>query len=792
MNKTYWTKAWQDLRQNCLRALLVFLSIATATLALTTVSDSYLVLSREMNASFLGTNPASATLWFRPNTNKDIVAVLKQIPEVEQAELRKVVEGRIEVAPHEWQSLILFVVHDFEHLQINRFYQESGQTVPRKGEILIERSSVSVTRTSEGNLLKVLAEGSEPAYLNWAGTVYDPAQAPGWMHGEVFGYIQPSTLEILGLPTIENAVKLTLKKSLDQKGARERLVVVRNHLEKAGIDIVRSIVPPPATHPHDRQIRAILTILLLFSIIVLILSGIVIANMMNGFMTRQVRQVGIMKSIGGRPRQIVFLYTLFVLSIVVVAVPLGWVGSSPISRSFMAFVSGQLNFNIQNAQAPFWLSMFQIAFCLFVPIAFGMYPVIKASQKSVLDTLNDQGLKLNLSQAFAPKIGQLISRPLLLTLRNTFRKKARFWLTMGSLALGGAAFVASFNVRASWQKTIAEVESKQRYDLDIQLYEPVEISQMDSLLQLVPTVENYESWAAAKVFVKYPDESESLRFEISGMPEQPQFYTPTIEEGRALAVNSSKNEVVATRSLIFLEPELRVGDSILLMLHQQPTYWHLVGITYEADAAPAFYTYKKSVERQLGLDENKAAHFRINTTAKTDEARVSTLIKLEKLLVTNGIAPRLTKEAHVLEQNFKDHFVIIVNMLLAIAAILALVGFLGLSSTLSMNVLERTREFGIMQAIGATQQQVSTIILSEGLIIGVLSWVLAVLIALPVSFGMGTAIGNVGLLKPLAFVISWEAVFGWLILLLICTVLVGLIPVFQARRTSVRDALMWE
>lgn len=792
ITKIYRIKAWQDLRQNISRVLLVLLAIMAATLALSTISKSFWVLNREMNASFLGTQPANATLLFQPNPNRDIIQALRQMPQVKDAELRRMIEGRIEVAPHIWQSLILFVVHDFEDIRVNRFYSNSGKDIPDIGEVLIERSSISVTRTTEGKRLKVLVEGGKRASLHWTGTLYDPAQAPGWMHGEVFGYIQPSTLYLLGLPINENAVKLTLQTVANQEDARKQVLAITGNLEASGFKVFRSIVPPPATHPHDRQLKAILTILMLFSIIVLILSSIVIANMMNGFMARQVRQIGIMKSIGGRPQQIKWLYALFVLSIVLIAVPMGYLGSLPISNAFMQFVSGQLNFDILNFDSPPWLFALQIAFCALIPFLFGLYPIVQASKKTVLETFKDQDVKLDVRQVFAQNMGRFVNRPLLLMLRNTFRKRTRFWLTMGSLALGGAAFMASFNVRAAWQKTIADVEAKQRYDLDIKLFEAVEILKMDSLLQQVPTIENYEAWSSAKVHVRYQDGSESLRFELSGMPENPEFYLPTIEEGRALDARPKKNEIVATRSLIFLEPKLQVGDSLVLIVNNRATTWHLVGITYEADAAPTFYTYKSTFENQLGLENNKAAHFRVNTLDDSKEAQESTMMQVEQLLSDNDIQPSLTKEAHVLEQNFKDHFIIIVNMLLAIAAVLAFVGFLGLSSTLSMNVLERTRELGIMQAIGATQKQIASIILFEGLSIGLLGWILALLIALPISFGLDTAIGNVGLLKPLAFVVSWNAVFGWLLLLVICSIMAGLIPVFQARRISVRNALRSE
>jgi putative ABC transport system permease protein len=71
------------------------------------------------------------------------------------------------------------------------------------------------------------------------------------------------------------------------------------------------------------------------------------------------------------------------------------------------------------------------------------------------------------------------------------------------------------------------------------------------------------------------------------------------------------------------------------------------------------------------------------------------------------------------------------------AALFALIGGLGLASMMSLNVLDRTRELGIMRAIGATTQNVLQIILLEGAFIGALSWVLAVILSIPYSGMMG-------------------------------------------------------
>lgn len=793
MRNTSLKKIYRDLRQNSSRVLLVVLSIMLATAALSTISSSFLVLKREMEANFLGTNPADATIWLvPPPEGENIIAILKRHPAVAEAELRQVIEGRAEVAPNQWQRLILSVVEDFQQLRINTFELETGKFPRKMGEIGIERSCVSVAQREIGESLKVSLENGTETSLTLCGTVHDPAEAPGWMHGEIFAYTSSASLNLLGIQSTKSAIKIKLKQSFSNRLLVQKEVwAIGQFLEKRGFKVLRSIVPPPATHPHDRQLKAILSILLTFSVAILILSGVLLANMMNGFLSRQTKQIGIMKAIGGRQVQIQDLYLAFIAFMLIFAVPLGWCLSFPAGRAFTQFISNQLNFKLLNTYPPFWVSVLQVLICLAIPLIFGMLPVRKAMRKTVLNAFNAGNFSTTMKSVFWLNLGRFMARPLLLTIRNTFRQKRRFWLTMSSLALGGAAFMASFNVQAAWKATIAAVESKQRYDIDVKLLEEVPLARFDTLIQNIHGIKNYEAWSCAKTYVKYGDGTESLRFELSAVPASAQFYAPVIETGRALQADTALNEVVATRSLIFLEPRLSVGDKLNLMIGQELVPCTLVGITYEADAEPTFYLSKTNYD-QLQQTQGLASHFRINTTQKSPAQQSKTLLALEKELSNSAVTVGLTKEAQVLTQNFKDHFTIIVNMLLIIALFLAAVGFLGLSSTLSMNVLERLKEFGIMQAVGARSRQIAQLIMLEGFIISILSWILAILIALPISYGMDVVIGKVGLLKPLDFVVNWAALFAWLGIVLLVSFLLSLVPAYQANRVSVREVLGYE
>lgn len=129
-------------------------------------------------------------------------------------------------------------------------------------------------------------------------------------------------------------------------------------------------------------------------------------------------------------------------------------------------------------------------------------------------------------------------------------------------------------------------------------------------------------------------------------------------------------------------------------------------------------------------------------------------------------------------------------MLISAAVLLALIGGLGLASMMTVNVLERTRELGIMKAIGAPPSTILKIIASEALVVAVLSWLAALAVAMPLIAMIGSfARGMFG--SPLPFTISPAAVWVWLVLSLALALAASAAPAWRASRLIVREALAY-
>jgi putative ABC transport system permease protein len=121
--------------------------------------------------------------------------------------------------------------------------------------------------------------------------------------------------------------------------------------------------------------------------------------------------------------------------------------------------------------------------------------------------------------------------------------------------------------------------------------------------------------------------------------------------------------------------------------------------------------------------------------------------------------------------------------------VMAIVGALGLTSSMSVSVVERTRELAIMKTIGATPGRVVRDLLAEGTAIGALSWLLACVLSLPLTYYVDGLVGKLGFLASLPFVVVPEAALGWLALVVVVSMTATGLPARRAAAFTIRDAL---
>jgi putative ABC transport system permease protein len=142
--------------------------------------------------------------------------------------------------------------------------------------------------------------------------------------------------------------------------------------------------------------------------------------------------------------------------------------------------------------------------------------------------------------------------------------------------------------------------------------------------------------------------------------------------------------------------------------------------------------------------------------------------------------------------SLEDHLVMVSDFLLLMAQLTLVVGALGLASTMSLAVQERTREIGVLRAIGATPRAIKTLVQMEGLTIALLSWALAIPLSLAVSVLLERAFGRILFSVTPTGLPHGGAVLIWLAVDAIVSLLACAWPAARATRIPTVAALAYE
>ena len=116
--------------------------------------------------------------------------------------------------------------------------------------------------------------------------------------------------------------------------------------------------------------------------------------------------------------------------------------------------------------------------------------------------------------------------------------------------------------------------------------------------------------------------------------------------------------------------------------------------------------------------------------------------------------------------------------------LLAIVGGISLMGTLSINVLERTREIGVMRAIGASNGDIQWIVIAEGAAIGLISWLFSLLLAIPLTSVLVIGVGKAVLQAPIPYIYGMSGALTWLIGILLIAAVSSALPARQASRLT--------
>lgn len=783
---TLWHKAIRDFWTERARTTLVVLAIALGISAFASVLASYAILTRELDRGYLATNPASAVLRV-DRIDDDLVAEILQNPAVSDAEPRRTVSGQIKAGPIQWRNLILFVVKDYGDIRVSKLEPETGAWPPATGEILIERDALQVAKAKIGDKVTVKTANGAQQQLTVSGSVHDVGQAQARMENIVYGYINLATLVQLGEePYLDRLNILVRENRFDESHIKSVAADVRTLIESRGREVERVDVPRPGKHPHSDLTGILLLAMSSFGIFVLLLSGILVVNLLTALMASQVRQIGVMKAIGGTRRQIARIYfgqALFLgIAAVIVSIPLGIIGS----RTLCNYMAQFLNFDINSYAVPLWVYASVAIVGLAAPLIAAAYPVWRGTGVPVRIALTDFGLS---GKTFgAGRFDRLLTRiggrfmPFVFALRNGFRRRARLALTLIALAAGGLFFLSALNIRASIVNTLDRMFAARKFDLTVWFNNPSDWERLQRAARNTPGITDAEGWYSTD------GASGPAGFNVTALPADTRLLDLEILEGRWLQPGEA-DAMVINNTLAARVPALRVGETVTMRVDDVVSTWRVVGLAKEAYSPAVAYIPLSFIEQQQpGLSNSLRL-----SLAQNDFDSISIVKeRLDENLEREGVRARGSVSKAESRFGFDQHVVMIYVFLIVMSVIVGSVGGLGLMTTMSLNVLERRREMGVLRAIGAKPRVVWLIVIVEGLMIGLVSWIIASLLAWPVSNALGNVLVKALFRSGLDFTFEPWGLLIWLVVSLSVSAAGSFLPAWKASRTTVREALAYE
>jgi putative ABC transport system permease protein len=789
-----WRKVLRDLWSNTTRTLLVVLSIAVGVFAIGMVGGSRVILIRDLTETWMAVNPASATLSTEAFGDA-LVQVVRKLPGVGAAEARRTISVRVKVGPDEWQAMSLAAIPDFAAMRIDTVRRLSGAWPPKGHAVLLERATSSFLGVSTGESMLIELPDGKQHTLRVDGLVHNPGQCPPLVCGNSLGYITLDTVEWLGQPRDFNQLNIVVAENqLDRNHITAIARQVQTKLEKSGRTVFGTDIPVPGKHPMDKFIQTLIQLLGIIGFFALLLSGFLVINTIGALLTQQTRQIGVMKSIGARGRDIVGMYLVTVLAFgllsLFVSVPLGVLGAWALAT----FFAGLFNFDISTVSVPPVVLALQVTAGLLAPLLAALAPVLSGTRITVREAISGYGLgKGHFGKGRIDRLIErvrFLSRPMLLSLRNTFRRKGRLALTLSALTTAGVIFMAVMSVRASLILTIDDIYTYFGHDVSVTMNRPYRTAVLDDVLHVpgVTGVEYWSSYTAQRLLTD--DRASTNSFSIFSLPAQTKVFSPKMRAGRWLVPEDAPAVVVNTEFLK-KEPDVQLGNQISIKVAGKTTMLRVVGIADILLDPPSVYVNQPYFDRVVGnVGQASQAQLLTERHDGTFQAQVATVV--EERFKRHGIevAGTLTIAKQRARENLGVN--IIVAFLLMMAVLLAVVGGLGLMGTMSINVLERTREIGVMRAIGASDAAVLRIVMVEGVLIGMLSWLIGALLALPVSKLMNDGVGVAFEAPGLSFTFSTLGVLLWLGIVVVLAAVASFLPAWSASRVTVREVLAYE
>ena len=790
-----WKKVWADFWSNKTRTFLTIITIIAGTSAVGFSINVRLFMNESMDSDFLSANPSEATVSAYP-LDEVSVKIAAEVPGVEAVEGRSVIGAQVIHTDGTPIEIVFTALEAPAAQKLDLLIPAKGETsLPPLGDkqILVD-SSVASLGYEPGDPVTVKFSNGKFRTVTVAGFVHDITGIPYGPWGQtIFAYVSEDTIEWLGGTRTFNTLLVSVAENqTDQPYVTKVAQAVANRMEKGGATVQSITAIQPGHFFAWNESQGIFFLLGFLGYMTVFLSAFLIINTITALMAQQTRQIGIMKSVGGGNIQIFGMYIILILAFGLVALMI----SIPMGGGIAQFIGTGMSETLGFYTIPFEIYpqaiIQQVFVAIIVPLLAVVWPVYSSVRITIREALTSYGISTKAKPKDNPisKGALLIPRPMRLSLRNAFRRKARLSLTLLALVLGGSIFIGVFSTRAAFEKLIEDVQGYFLSDVNIAFERYYRFDEVSPVALNNPGVSSVEGWLDYPGTLITDKDEVGTQVSLAGIPLDTTLIDPLIAEGRWL-MPGDENAIVVSNFFFELLPEAKVGDWLTIDIDGKETEWQIIGIyktTVDTGNLYVNYDYLSHIINR----PNQVQSLQVLTRQHDPDTQSRIADELRTQYEAGGIQVTQSRTATEVFAGARSLFDVVVTFMGGMAVLIAVVGGLGLMSTMSINVMERTREIGVMRSIGASNRAIQAIVIVEGIVIGLVSWAISILVSLPITgvltFGVGMAILNV----PMASSYDASGILVWLIFTLLLSFVSSSLPAARASRLTVRDTLAYE
>jgi putative ABC transport system permease protein len=547
------------------------------------------------------------------------------------------------------------------------------------------------------------------------------------------------------------------------------------------------VINEPGSYPGKADFESIAGVLGVITLLALLSALVLVSNTMTTLIGEQTGEIAAMKAIGARRRDIRRVYLRTALLLGALGALLGAALGVLLANVLVGFFASTF-FYIDagfGVSAPALVA--SIVAGLAGPPLAALPAVRRASRLPLNEALQASGSAVGGQGRVDAALRRVrfLPRGAQIGLRGLGRRKRRSVATALQISVAVATLLALLSLGAGMTQTGRAHFDDNHFDVWIQAVASKPLGpDAGRLIASTDGVRGAQPWVQNNVRLEGRDA------QAWGLPARPLMNT-RLSAGRWYtdAEVSARAKVAVLGATIAKTTGKDVGDRIRVTSGSGPATLRVIGVSgYQANNGDVAFTPVSTLQSVLGSPGAVNSYW-ITTTTKDHGLIDRTTTRVEDTLAAHG-----NQVGSLVMYDMKEKTVAANGQITTAITILGLVivaiSMVALINTITMAVLERTREIGMLRSVGARARDIRRIFATEGLVVAVAGWLLGVplgyLLARAIGWAAGDATGlDIAFVFPLAYVAI--ALVGTVILALA----VMLAPLRRAVRFKPGEALRY-